>query len=175
MQRQEIKIKDFNANIFTILDKEWMLLTAGTMDKSNCMTISRGAMGTMWNKPLVIVGVRPQRYTYEFMENSQDFTISAFAHDYKDKLLLCGTKSGRDIDKVSECNFSMIPSKKITSPGFDDAQLIIECRKLFANDIMEPGFSDPSIISAQYPAKDFHRMFYGEVVHIEGIARYTGI
>lgn len=172
MQRQNIKIEEFKANVFTILDKEWMLLTAGNMDKSNCMTISWGAMGTMWNKPLVIVGVRPQRYTFEFMESAEDFTISAFSPDYKDKLLLCGTKSGRDIDKVNECNFSLIPSKKISSPGFDDAQLIIECRKLFSNDIIESGFCETSIIDVQYPSKDYHRMFYAEVVNIEGVDRY---
>jgi len=172
MDRKPIAAEDFNTNIFHILDKGWMLLTAGDMKSSNPMTISWGFMGTFWFRPVVIVGVRPQRYTFEFIEKHDSFTLSAFPEEHREVLNLCGTKSGRDTQKVEECNLTPIPSKEIDAPGYDEADLIIECRKIYADAIEEEHFLEKSIIDACYPGKDFHKLFFGEVVHISGTDKY---
>ena len=94
-------LKNFNLAPLYTIDQEWALLTAGVEEKFNTMTISWGGLGTIWNKPVVTVYVRPNRYTYEFMENNEYFTISFYDKEYKDDLGILGSKSGRNLDKIS--------------------------------------------------------------------------
>ena len=174
MDRKKIEVDSFNTDIFKILNKGWMLLTSGAAGtgKANTMTISWGFMGTMWNKPVIIAAVRPQRYTREFIEQYNNFTICSLPEDKKEALGFCGAHSGRDVDKIKECGLNMVPSEHISSPGFDEAELIIECRVIYKDDFKGENFLDKQVIRQCYPDSDFHHVYFGEVMHISGTDKY---
>jgi flavin reductase (DIM6/NTAB) family NADH-FMN oxidoreductase RutF len=173
MKRNDIKTNEFDLQVVKAFLNDWMLLTSGDYSKNdfNMMTIAWGSVGVMWNKPFVMVVVRPQRYTYKFMEENDDFTLTAFSDKYKDSLKLCGTKSGRDINKVEESGLKPISSKSIKSPGFEEAELIIECKKIYIDDFKPDNFLVPEI-DKSYPDKDYHRIYFGEIVNISGTDKY---
>jgi flavin reductase (DIM6/NTAB) family NADH-FMN oxidoreductase RutF len=131
----------------------------------NAMTISWGSMGIIWNRPFVQVVVRPTRYTFEFMNTYDTFTVSAFPEDYRDALNLLGSRSGRDGDKITASGMTPVPSHSVPSPSFAEAELVLECRKLFWQDIDHRHFVEASI-EEHYPKRDYHRMFFGEVVGV---------
>jgi len=174
MNRQKITPDNFNTEIFKILNKGWMLLTSGDFQESraNAMTISWGFMGTIWNKPVMIVAVRPQRYTREFIEQCDNFTVCSFPEEEKVALSFCGSNSGRDVDKIKESGLTMIPSAQISSPGFEQAELILECRVIYKDDLEENNFLDQQIIDQCYPGNDFHRVYFGEIMNINGTDKY---
>lgn len=172
MKRKKIEVADFKSNPFAILDKQWMLLTAGPPEKYNTMTVSWGFMGTFWSEPLVIAGVRPQRYTHEFMEANDSFTLTAFPPSMRDALSHCGLHSGRDADKAAECGLTPIPATSVASTAFDQAELIIECRKIYVDVLKENSFIDRSLIAANYPKSDYHTLYFGRVTHVEGLEFY---
>lgn len=174
MDRKQITTDKFNTDIFKVLNKGWMLLTSGdaAAGKANPMTVSWGFMGTIWNKPVVIVAVRPQRHTRELIEKYGNFTVCSFSEDKKEMLSFCGSHSGLDVDKIKECGLSMIPSVNISSPGFDQAELIIECRVIYKEDLKENNFLDRQVIEQCYPGNDFHRVYFGEVLNISGTDKY---
>lgn len=95
-------------NPFEKFNKEWALVTAGNKDRFNSMTISWGSMGTLWFKSIVTIYIRPERYTFDFLKSSDYFTVSFYDEKYKDKLIMFGRCSGRDVDKVSESGFSPV-------------------------------------------------------------------
>ena len=167
MTRREISIMDFNTDIFTAWDKKWFLLTSGDFSQNdfNTMTVAWGSFGIMWNKPFVQVVVRPTRFTLNFMEKYDSFTLTAFAPEYKKALKLLGTKSGRDGDKISESGLTPIASQKIAAPAFEEATLILECQKIYWQDFDPANFIDPGI-DKNYPKKDYHRIYFGEIVTI---------
>lgn len=151
----------FKLNPFERIGKDWMLITAGTPDKWNTMTASWGGMGVIWHKPVCTIYVRPQRFTYEFIENSDYFTLSFFGPEYKDELTLCGSKSGREIDKAEATDLTPVTLSQ-DSVGFAQADFILVCKKLYYQDFNPEYFLDEDI-SANYPNKDYHRMYIGEV------------
>ena len=124
-------MNDYNINPFTKFDKDWAIVTAGTKDKFNSMTISWGSMGTIWNKKVITIYIRPERYTYEFIKNNDYFTVSFYDNKYKDKLLVFGTKSGKDIDKVKETNFT--PKYLDNSITYEEAKETFVCKKYTVN------------------------------------------
>jgi len=164
---RSIPIKDFNTNIFASWDKQWFLLTAGDFAKNdfNTMTVAWGSFGTMWNKPFAQVVVRPTRYTLSFMEKYDTFTLTAFDRTFRNALQLLGSKSGRDGDKISESGLTPIASQRIAAPAFKEANLILECRKIYWQDFNPKHFIDRSI-EKNYPRKDYHRIYFGEVLTI---------
>lgn len=176
MKRTEIPLEAFRFDSAYIRDN-WLLLCAGNFNVAkmidgasrsyNAMTISWGSYGQIWNRMFFQVVVRPTRFTYEFMERYETFTLCGFDSSFKKSLSLLGSKSGRDGDKIAESGLSPIPSRIIAAPGFDEAELIIECRKLYWQDIDNSHFLDPSIES-NYPKKDYHRAYFGEIVGISG-------
>ena len=123
-------------------------------------------MGTLWFKNIVIVGVRPQRYTFEFMERYDSFTLCSFDKSKKDILELCGSKSGRDIDKTAVCGLTPVKSVKIDAPAFAEATRIIECRKLYSDFLKAKNFVDKSVIRKVYGEHDFHKLYIAEVANI---------
>ena len=153
------KIED---NPFKLIGKDWMLITAGKKDDFNTMTASWGGLGFLWNKPICHIYVRPHRFTYSFIERYNFFTLSFFEEKYRECLNICGTKSGRDIDKIKETGLTPVAGDK--SVYFNEARLVIECRKIYYQDI-NPAFFIDSAIEANYPQKDYHRMYIGEVVN----------
>lgn len=167
MNLKPIAVKEFSPHIFHLFDDQWLLLACGDFSQKhfNVMTISWGSMGIMWNRPFVQVVVRPTRYTFEFMNRYDSFTVSAFGESHRDALNLLGSQSGRDGDKLTASGLTPVASQRVASPGFAEAELVLECRKLFWQDIDHTHFMDAAL-EKHYPKKDYHRMFFGEVVEI---------
>lgn len=99
------------------------------------MTIGWGALGTMWSRPFAFVAVRHSRYTYQFMEKYDSFTVSAFPEQYHDALKLLGSRSGRDGDKIAASGLNPEASVAISAPSFKEAELVLECHKIYADDL----------------------------------------
>ena len=158
---------ELNENLFSLLDRAWMLITARDpkTGKINTMTASWGGFGILWNKPVAFVFIRPQRYTYEFTEKTEGLTLSFFSEEYRDALKLCGRVSGRDCDKITEAGLT--PMLIGERAAFEEARMVMSCRKLYADDIKECAFVDPALLS-NYSAKDYHKMY---IVEIEGIIK----
>lgn len=159
----EIKPTDLTENAVQLIGNDWMLITAGNKEQFNTMTASWGGMGMLWNKPVMFIFIRPQRYTYEFVEREENFTCSFFEEKYRSKLSFCGTYSGRDCNKPEEV--SLTPLFMPKSIGFTEARIIIECRKIYFQDINPENFVLPSI-HKHYPDKDYHRMYIGEITSV---------
>ena len=155
--------QELDDNIFRLIGQDWMLITAGTPERCNTMTASWGAAGVLWNKPIAIAYVRPTRYTYEFMEQQEMFTLSVLPEDYRDALKVCGTKSGREMDKFEQTGLSVLDVDGV--PAVEQARLIFVCRKLYAQDIRPEQFVDSSLDS-HYTANDYHRQYIGEIVDV---------
>ncbi|HEX7410914.1 MAG TPA: flavin reductase [Bacteroidales bacterium] len=149
-------------NPFQLIDKEWMLITAGKLESFNTMTASWGGFGILWNKPVVFCFVRPVRYTYQFMEKSDFFTATFFDRKYRKALDFCGANSGRDMDKMAATGLKPLASPN-GSVYFEQARLVLECRKLYFSDIDPEHFLVPAI-NKNYPNADYHRMYIGEIV-----------
>lgn len=152
-------------DIFKAFHSDWALLTAGTPDCYNTMTISWGGLGTLWGKSVATVYVRPSRYTYDFMEKNDFFTVSFYPDSYKEDLKLLGTKSGRDGDKVSETSLSPVPAGESTT--FDQAKITLLCRKLYGQDL-DPNAIPQDILEKQYGNATPHKMYIGEVIAVLG-------
>ncbi|MFZ2539147.1 MAG: flavin reductase family protein [Oscillospiraceae bacterium] len=157
----KISPKELNQNPFTMFHKDWALITAGTIDSYNTMTASWGGVGVLWNKDVATIYIRPQRYTYEFIEKNELFTISIFPEDYKKALNFCGKFSGRDYDKAKEADIT--PVEVDGSTTFKEARLVFVCKKLYHSDINPEHFYDREI-EKNYTLKDYHRMYIGEIV-----------
>ena len=150
-------------NPFHLIDKEWMLITAGNLQSFNTMTASWGGFGILWNKPVIFCFVRPVRYTYQFIEESGFFTATFFDRKYRKALNFCGANSGRDTDKMAATGFTPLVSPN-GSVYFEQARLVLECRKLYFTDIDPEHFLDP-VINRNYPLADYHRLYIGEIMN----------
>jgi flavin reductase (DIM6/NTAB) family NADH-FMN oxidoreductase RutF len=152
---------NIDESVFRLLDKDWMLITAGDKDHFNTMTASWGGFGIMWNQPVAFIFVRPPRYTFQFLEQYERFTLCFFGQGFRDILNFCGSKSGKNTDKIAHTG--LIPA--VTENGsifFQGARLVFECRKLYYHDLQPDHFLDPKIES-NYPRKDYHRMYLGKI------------
>lgn len=158
----EILPEKLDESAFKLIGSDWMLITAGRMDSFNTMTASWGGLGVLWNKNVCYCVIRPQRYTHEFMEKSQYFTLSFFDRDYRKALEICGTKSGRDVDKVKETGLTPVRAG-CGAVYFDEARIVMECRKIYFQDINPANFVDRTIAD-NYPDEDYHRMYVGEIM-----------
>ena len=151
-------IKD---NPFKLIGSDWMLITAGTIKNYNMMTARWGGLGVLWDKKICFCVIRPQRYTYGFMEKSQYFTLSFFEEKYRKILEFCGTKSGRDVNKTQETG--LMPVEDSTGAVyFKQARLVIVAHKIYFQQMDPACFLDPRI-HENYPNKDYHRMYVGEL------------
>lgn len=159
----EIRPTDIRDNPVQAIGNEWMLITAGPLAAYNTMTASWGAWGHLWNRPVAICFVRPQRHTFSFMEAAAHFTLSYFAREHHAALEYCGTHSGRDGDKAAAAGLTAVatPSGAVT---FAQARLVLECRKLYAGDLERAAFVEPAIPAEMYASGDYHRMYVGEVI-----------
>ena len=136
-------------NPFHLLQGDWALLTAGdTAEDYNTMTVSWGGVGVLWNKNVVTVYVRPQRYTYEFMERREHFTLSFVESEWKKALSYCGAHSGRDVSKAKECGLT--PVLLDGGVSFQEARLVLSCKKLYYSDIEPSHLLDPSLDRVNY-------------------------
>lgn len=153
-----------DGNFIKMIGRQWMLITAGTVERFNTMTASWGAVGEIWGKHAVFVFVRPQRYTFGFMESNELFTLSFFGDGYRKELAHLGSVSGRDEDKVSAVGLTPLATAS-ASVGFVEAPLILECKKMYAGSLEKDYFADQSIPGKVYPENDFHKMYVGNILN----------
>lgn len=158
-------LRALTAQPFDLFDKGWPLLTAGDRGSCNTMTVSWGQLGTLWNKSVCTLYVRPQRLTFGFVEREEYFTLSFLSADQKPALTLCGTKSGRDLDKFAACGFTAAYAD-CGAPYIAQAERVLVCRKLYAQDLAKDCFLDPAIAEQCYAKGDFSRVYVGEVIEL---------
>lgn len=157
---KEVNIREIKKSVQEMISDDWMLITAGDESGWNTMTASWGGLGEIWGKDAAFAFIRPQRYTLGFVEKSGKFTLSFFGGDYKDEMKICGSKSGRDIDKAAETGLKPVFTDSTT--GIEQAKVIMVCRTMAVQQIDPEGFIDPSVMK-WYPEKDFHKVFIGEI------------
>lgn len=154
---------EFTTDILSLFDKKWALLTAGNESSFNMMTISWGALGTIWGKPAATVYVRSSRCTHDFMEVNGLFTVSFYPEQYKPALGVLGSKSGRDMDKMK--NSGLTPIKTGDAVSFAEADVTLVCRKLFMQ-TLDPAKLPADIAKALYEGQAAHDMYIGEILDI---------
>lgn len=149
-------------NPFELIGQQWMLITAGDKDSFNTMTASWGGLGWLWNKPVAFIFVRPERYTHDFLESSDKVTLSFYPESCRKALQICGTKSGRDCDKVNAAGLKpvVLESGAVT---FGQASLTAECRKIFKSDMKESGFIDKEVLNRWYSEEGLHSVYVLEI------------
>ncbi len=140
-----------------------ILLVAGV--PPNPMTIGWGTLGYIWSRPVVQVLVRPTRYTFGLMEDSQAFTVNILSDKYKEEIMLCGTRSGQDVNKAEACGFNMTKGESTTAFYIQESTIHYECRIIHKHRL-DPSTLDPAIIEQYYPTRDFHIVYYGEIVGV---------
>ncbi len=157
------EVRELDENVFKMFADDRMLLTAGTEQKHNTMTVSWGSMGIIWGKPVAICFVRPQRYTNEFMKTNDKFTLSVLPETMRNALTICGSKSGRDFDKIQEAGLKpfVTPNGNI---AFEHARIYFECQKIYSEKIHSSGIIDKAVVKEFYPGSDFHNMYFGEIL-----------
>lgn len=159
-----LKPEDIRDNPFQAIGQEWMLILAGTQERYNMMTASWGAWGILWHKPVAFCFIRPQRLTYQFMEAAQDYSLNFFHPKYKPVLEMCGSKSGRDVDKPKASKLT-VQKDEGGALVFAEAQLAVVCKKIYFQQMDPEHFLDASI-AVNYPQKDYHRMYIGEITRV---------
>lgn len=169
---REIPFEELKINPLTLIGDQWMLLSAGNeQDGCRTMTISWGSLGSLWHLPgrkafrglpTATVYVRPQRYTKEYIDSHEYFTLSVMPEKYRKEVTYLGRVSARDEDKIAKSGLT--PVYADGTVYFKDAILVLVCRKIFHSAMKEEDFLDPAIIDESYPQKDFHDIYIGEIV-----------
>ncbi len=160
---RDICLKDFKENVIKIISQEYMLITAGDKDNFNMMTASWGFMGEMWGEDSVAVVVRPSRYTMDFIDKSDYFTLTFFGEN-KDIHKICGSKSGRDVDKLAETGLTPISDDKYV--WFDEARLVLKIKKKYVQPMSPQYLTDKSVDEKWYKDGDWHNLIIGSIERI---------
>ena len=150
-------------NVYRQFHENWALVAAGTMERHNAMTVSWGGLGSLWGKPVATVYVRPNRFTYGFLEEQDFFTVSFYPAEYKKALAVMGSKSGRDCDKDTEAGLMAVAIGG--SVTYQEAKLTLLCRKLYAQDMDASKFPE-DVRERFYGTEPAHRMYIGEIIEI---------
>ena len=166
---KEISVKELLLNPVTAIGQDWMLITAGTKEAGyNTMTASWGHLGSIWGHggglPTSVIFIRPQRFTKEFVDREEYYTLSFFEPEYKKALGYLGSHSGRDEDKVAAAGLTPVFLDDTTA--FAEAKLVLVCRKLYRAPLLEEGFVDKSVLEDCYPKRDLHDMYIGEITKV---------
>lgn len=156
--------KQLQENVFSLIGDKWMLITAGDGERCNTMTASWGGLGVIWGAPAATCYIRPQRYTKEFIDREDYFTLSFFGEEHRQALSLCGSKSGREVDKVRACGFT-VKTAACGAPYFEQAELVLVCRKRFAQE-MDPANIPQDVKEKWYPNQDYHTLYIGQIVEV---------
>ena len=160
----KITVKDIDGNVFKMMDDDWFLITAGDRDGFNTMTAKWGALGMLWRRPIAECYITHSRHTFNFIEKSDYYTISFYDEKYRPQLSLCGTKSGRDIDKVMKTGFAPAFAD-CGAVYFEEARLVIVCRKIYSADF-KPEKIPRDILDTIYTTGDYHRAYIGEIIEV---------
>lgn len=169
MNLKSIEAKDFKENIFKILDEDWLLVSAQKNGRVNPMTIAWGQMGMLWNKPVFIVAIRPERFTDSYLKDSDNFSISGFNEEYKEVLTYCGKNSGRDKDKIRETGLSL--KYKDSFPYYEEAKFTILCKKIALMELKEENILEDALVEKWYSKNSshgggYHNIYIGEIKEI---------
>lgn len=160
---KEINVKELQENPFVLFADKWALVTAGNEEKCNTMTVSWGGVGILWGKCVATIYIRPQRYTKEFVDREEYFTVSVLPEEYRKALSFCGSKSGRDMeDKFAAAGITK--DFIDNTPYVKEANLVLVCKKLYEDNIKADGFYDKALPELNYAAGDFHQMYIAEIV-----------
>ena len=160
----EIKPEEIKDNPFDLIGKQWMLITAGDEEKCNTMTASWGGQGVIWGRPTATAYIRQTRYTKEFVDNSDYFTLTVFDESYRKALSYLGTVSGRDEDKIAKAGLT--PYYVDGTVGFEEAKMILVCKKVYAQYMGPENFVYQETIDRCYQDNDFHSMYLGEITKV---------
>ena len=160
----EIDIRDVKKNMLKAISDEWMLISAGNEEKSNMMTASWGLIGELWFRDVAVCFIRPQRYTLNFVEENETFALSFFGTEQKQALSFCGSKSGKDYDKLKETGLTPVYSDGTVY--YEEAKLVLICKKIAVSEVKPEQILEKSIIDRCYPEKDFHKIFVGEIIRV---------
>lgn len=161
----KINPNDLTENAIKLIGSDWMLITAGDEAKCNTMTASWGFLGFLWNKPVAVCFVRPERYTFDFIEKAENFTLSFFTEEHRKTLQFCGSQSGRDKDKIKETGLKPFSLENDTV-AFEQAKLVLNCRKLYTDFLNKDSFIEKSIADSVYPDGSFHKMYIAEITEV---------
>ena len=159
---KKIPVSQLVLDPITKIGKDWMLITAGNEARGyNTMTASWGHLGHIWGYDTSVIYVRPQRYTKQFVDREEKYTLCFFP-GYKKEMGYLGTKSGRDEDKVAAVGLTPVFGEDFTY--FAEASLVLVCRKLYQAPLKEEFFLDPAVVDSSYPNRDFHDMYVGQIL-----------
>ncbi len=165
--KKQINIFDYAGHICEAM-KSGILLTTGDGDCVNTMTIGWGSIGIEWGKPVFTAYVRESRYSRELLDKTGEFTVNIpLGTADKNIIALCGTKSGREVDKVRQLGLTLEAPETVSVPGIRELPLTLECRVLLRNVQDErklPGQEQQRYYSA-INAGDFHIAYYGEILN----------
>ena len=165
MNFKKLDINDFVCNPFSKIGKEWMAISSGDAKKSNSMTASWGGLGVMWGKNVTFTFIRPQRYTKEFIDSHDKFSLCFFDDKYKKSLSFLGSVSGRDnADKMDNCGLTTCFLDDV--PCFEEAKLVLICKKLYVQEMKPDCFIDTALDSKWYERKDYHFMYVSSIENI---------
>lgn len=162
---EKIEPKDITRNAFELIGKDWMLITAENEGKVNTMTASWGGVGVLWGQEVVYIFVRKSRYTKEFIDASNEFSLTFFEpNQYRKELGYLGKVSGRDEDKIAKTGLTV--TKKDGIPFFEEANMAILCKKVGQYYIDPNGILDETIVPKWYADNNYHDMYIGKIVDV---------
>ena len=165
MSFKKINLSDLTFNPFTLIGKDWMLITSGSPSAFNTMTASWGQLGKLWNKDVFTCYIRSNRFTYEFIENNSCFTASFFGEQHRDALSYCGSHSGRDCNKAE--NAGLTPTELDGCTAFEEADMVFVCRKLYKDAIKRDSFLTSDSLDDKFYSNDpYHAQYISEIVAV---------
>ena len=161
---KNIDPRELTDNFFETIGKEWMLVTAGGKDDFNMMTASWGCIGWLWNKPVAVAFIRPERYTHGIIERDDKLTLSFLGNSeqMRKAYAVCGSKSGRDCDKVKETGLHPVEAES-GAMTFEEARLTLVCRKLYKDTLKESSFIDKSLVEWYGEKGGYHDVYVLEI------------
>jgi flavin reductase (DIM6/NTAB) family NADH-FMN oxidoreductase RutF len=159
--REEVEISTIFYKTLEKLKGPGVILMAG--NPPNLMTIGWGTIGYIWGRLIFTVMVRPSRFTFSLIDSADEFTVNLLTDKFAEQISLCGSESGRDVDKITKCGFTLEHGIRIVAPYIRESFIHYECRIIHKSDLL-PETLDKSIIKKYYPEGDFHRVFYGEII-----------
>lgn len=162
MAFKEVSPRELQFNPFSKIGSQWMLITAGTMESFNTMTASWGGVGVIWGQDVATCYIRPQRRTKAFVDGAETLTLSFVTADHREALNLLGSVSGND-DPAKVEKTDLTPFAVDGSVAFEESDLVLVCRKLYAQDLAPEYFTASESDAKWYPQKDYHTMYIGAI------------
>lgn len=161
---KSVNPSDISKNTFDLIGKQWALVTAGDKDALNTMTVSWGGAGIMWGKPVAFTFIRPMRHTFSFLEKGDYFTMSFLPEEYREALKLCGSKSGKDCDKIAEAGLTTLFTDNGV-PYFAEAEMVFVCKKMYGQFLNEESVTGGEDVLKWYN-EDYHKMYISEICEV---------